>query len=248
MSADWDPQAITAAAPQVALAREGNGVRLSLPQAASTQDWPQLWQQLTHRLNGSECFWSPQAQAVLSARDRLLDARQLQAIAEALAAVDLQLERVATSRRQTAVAAAAEGYSVEQQAPSAVSDSEQVATPQAEPLYLQTTVRSGVEVRHQGTVVILGDLNPSGSVTASGDIVIWGRLRGIAHAGVDGNRNSRILALQMAPTQLRIADVVARAPETEPTHPSAEVAYVAADGIRLVPALAFNKGNSDGAG
>ena len=105
-------------------------------------------------------------------------------------------------------------------------------------------MRSGVEVRHQGTIVILGDLNPSGSVTASGDILIWGRLRGIAHAGIGGNRNSRILALQMAPTQLRIADVVARAPETPPTYPSAEVAYVAADGIRLAPALAFFKTNS----
>jgi septum site-determining protein MinC len=62
---------------------------------------------------------------------------------------------------------------------------------------------------------------------------VWGRLRGMAHAGLDGNRNCRIMALQMQPTQLRIADVVARPPETPPAEYLPEVAYVGAGAIRI---------------
>jgi len=31
----------------------------------------------------------------------------------------------------------------------------------------------GVEIRHSGTVVILGDINPGGIVVANGDIILW---------------------------------------------------------------------------
>jgi septum site-determining protein MinC len=58
----------------------------------------------------------------------------------------------------------------------------------AEPLYLQLTVRSGVEIRHPGTIVILGDFKSGRAVIAEGDIFVWGRLRGVAHAGARGNR------------------------------------------------------------
>jgi septum site-determining protein MinC len=106
---------------------------------------------------------------------------------------------------------------------------------------LQITVRSGVEIRHPGTIVILGDLNPGGEVVAAGDIFVWGRLRGVAHAGANGNRNCRIMALQMEPTQLRIADAVARAPGTPPTQFYPEVAYVTPEGIRIARATDFSK-------
>jgi septum site-determining protein MinC len=113
----------------------------------------------------------------------------------------------------------------------------------AEPLYLQLTVRSGVEIRHPGTIVILGDLNPGGAVIAEGDIFVWGRLRGVAHAGAGGNRECRIMALQMEPTQLRIADAVARAPESPPAQFYPEVAYVTPQGIRIARAADFSKTN-----
>jgi len=178
------------------------------------------------------------------AQDQLLDAMKLQEIADALSEVQLQLKRVYTTRRQTAVAAAAAGYSVEQQSSPTYSLNQSPDEPTqllAEPLYLQLTVRSGIEIRHPGTIVILGDLNPGGTVVAQGDIFVWGRLRGVAHAGAGGNRNCRIMALQMEPTQLRIADAVARAPETTPSQFYPEVAYVAPEGIRIARATDFAK-------
>jgi septum site-determining protein MinC len=236
---------------QVRFKSEAGQLLLLLPPEAETTDppsptamtWADLWQQLKQRLDGGDRFWQPGTVVHLMARDRLLDARQLQAIADALSEVQLQLKRVSTSRRQTAVAAATAGYSVEQQA--AVTHlSQSITTPQAplaDPLYIQTTVRSGVEIRHPGTIVVLGDINPGSSVIADGDILVWGRLRGVAHAGASGNTQCRIMALQMEPTQLRIAESVARAPEKPPAQYYPEVAYVTHEGIRIARSVDFAK-------
>jgi septum site-determining protein MinC len=229
----------------VQLQSEEGAIKLLLPSLAETPtetSWVEIWEQLQQRLKGAKRFWQPLTPVQLYAQDRLLDARQLQIIADALGDVQLRLHNIHTSRRQTAVAAATAGYSVQQQEP------DQIITKPAlaDPLYLQMTIRSGVEIRHPGTIVIMGDVNPGGEVIAAGDIIIWGRLRGIAHAGSQGNNDCLIMALQMNPTQLRIAGYVARSPEQQPTQPEPEVAYVVPEGIRItrasdvksVPALA----------
>ncbi len=236
---------------QVRFKSEAGHLLLMLPSETEITDppsptaltWADLWQQLKQRLAGGDRFWQPGTVVHLIARDRLLDGRQLQAIADALSEVQLQLKRVSTSRRQTAVAAATAGYSVEQQV--AVAHlSQPTPTPQsalADPLYIQTTVRSGVEIRHPGTIVVIGDINPGSSLIADGDIVVWGRLRGVAHAGASGNTQCRIMALQMEPTQLRIAESVARAPEKPPAQYYPEVAYVTSEGIRIARSTDFAK-------
>ncbi len=236
---------------QVRLKSEGGKLILILPAQGEVSDppsptaltWIDIQQQLKQRLNSGERFWQPNTPVHLMARDRLLDGRQLQAIADALTEAQLQLKRVFTSRRQTAVAAATAGYSVEQQAivPTLNQKSPEAGKALDDPLYLQATVRSGVEVRHPGTIVILGDLNPGSTVIADGDILVWGRLRGVAHAGANGNTQCRIMALQLEPTQLRIADYVARAPETPPSQYYPEVAYVASGSIRITRTAEFVK-------
>jgi septum site-determining protein MinC len=211
--------------------------------SASELSWSDIWQQIRQRLNAGDRFRIANTPVHLMAQDRLVDARQLQELAEALSEVQLRLISVSTSRRQTAIAAVTSGYSVEQLQPvtSLNTVPEATATPQADALYLETTVRSGVEIRHPGTVIILGDVNPGGIVIADGDIIIWGRLRGIAHAGAGGNRECLIMALQMEPTQLRIADAVARAPEKLPTQFSPEVAHIMPQGIRIARASDFSR-------
>ncbi len=211
--------------------------------SASELSWSDIWQQIRQRLNAGDRFRVSNTPVHLMAQDRLVDARQLQELAEALTEVQLRLISVSTSRRQTAIAAVTSGYSVEQLQPVTSLSSEPTATaiPQADALYLEMTVRSGVEIRHPGTVILLGDLNPGGIVIADGDIIIWGRLRGIAHAGAGGNRECLIMALQMEPTQLRIADAVARAPEKPPMQFSPEVAHITPQGIRIARATDFSR-------
>lgn len=210
---------------------------------ASEFAWSDIWQQLKFRLMAGDRLRTPNTAVHLIAHDRLLDTRQLQQLAETLSEVQLQLKSVATSRRQTAIAAVTSGYSVEQLQPETILSTEPkaVATPQADALYLEMTVRSGVEIRHPGTVILLGDINPGGMVLADGDILVWGRLRGVAHAGASGNRDCLIMALHMEPTQLRIADAVARSPEKLPTQFFPEVAHITPRGIRIVRATDFSR-------
>ncbi|WP_204106384.1 MULTISPECIES: septum site-determining protein MinC [Spirulina sp. CCY15215] len=210
--------------------------------------WTEIWEQLKHRLNAGEQFWQPGTPIELIAADQLLDTRQLQTIAEALAKANLDLQRVKTSRRQTAVAAATAGYSVDQQTHAMAVDLQQVADSSAEnwspPMYIKSTVRSGSEVQHPGTIVVLGDTNPGSTLIAAGDILILGRLRGIAHAGSQGNYTCQILALQMEATQLRIGEAIARPPESPPEGYYPEIAYMTPSGIRLARAVNFFKTHS----
>lgn len=74
-------------------------------------------------------------------------------------------------------------------------------------------VRSGQVLHHEGNLLFLGDVNPGGSLTCTGDIYVLGLLRGMAHAGVNGNENAIIAASYLSPTQLRIADIISRPPD-----------------------------------
>lgn len=85
-------------------------------------------------------------------------------------------------------------------------------------LFLNRTLRSGTRIEFPGHVVVLGDVNPGAEIIAEGNIVIWGRLRGMVHAGSGGDTSAVVCALDLSPTQLRIADEVATTirPSEEP--------------------------------
>lgn len=88
-------------------------------------------------------------------------------------------------------------------------------------------VRSGQVLHHEGNLLFLGDINPGGTITCTGDILILGALRGMAHAGYTGNEEAVIAASYLAPTQLRIAEVISRPPdEWENRETSMEFAFL----------------------
>ncbi|MCP9929100.1 septum site-determining protein MinC [Cyanobium sp. CH-040] len=101
------------------------------------------------------------------------------------------------------------------------------------------TLRAGDHLEVEGSVLVLGDVNPGACVRAGGHVLVWGRLRGTAHAGCRGDTEARIVALQLRPLQLRIADVVARGPEDSPPAGMAEQASLVHGVIRLDPAQPF---------
>src|SRR3990172_1368404 len=96
-------------------------------------------------------------------------------------------------------------------------------------LFLNRTIRSGTRIEFAGHVVILGDVNPGAEIIAEGNVIIWGRLRGMVHAGVKGNRNAVICALDLSPTQLRIADEVSAVLKPQ-ENPKPEIARINKDG------------------
>lgn len=97
------------------------------------------------------------------------------------------------------------------------------------------TVRSGQLVSFEGNLVIIGDVNPGGEIIATGNVVVMGSLRGMVHAGADGNREALVVALSLQPTQLRIADVISRPPDTNEARQGLipEIAFVKDDLIYI---------------
>jgi septum site-determining protein MinC len=99
-------------------------------------------------------------------------------------------------------------------------------TVQANTLLLQETIRSGRSIYHEGHVVIIGDVNPGAEITAGGNVIVWGRLRGLVHAGALGDETAVICALHFVPTQLRIADQIAIPPDDRRHNPIPEQAAI----------------------
>ncbi|WP_070120811.1 septum site-determining protein MinC [Bacillus marinisedimentorum] len=76
-------------------------------------------------------------------------------------------------------------------------------------------VRSGQVLEVKGDLLLIGDVNPGGTVKAAGNIFVLGALKGIAHAGCNGNEDAVVAASIMKPSQLRIADVISRSPDSK---------------------------------
>ncbi|MBZ0281703.1 MAG: septum site-determining protein MinC [Anaerolineae bacterium] len=93
-------------------------------------------------------------------------------------------------------------------------------------LMIKRTLRSGRTVHSAGHVVVYGDVNPGAQIVAAGDVIIWGKLRGSVHAGVDGDETAVVCALDMTPTQLRIAKYITTSPPDKRRNPRPEVASI----------------------
>jgi septum site-determining protein MinC len=104
-----------------------------------------------------------------------------------------------------------------------------VVRPAAEPgegegaLWLAHTLRSGTRIEYPGNVVVMGDVNAGAEIVAGGSVVVWGRLRGVVHAGAQGEKGVQVCALELSPTQLRIASEIAVSPKRK-GKPQAEIA------------------------
>jgi len=108
------------------------------------------------------------------------------------------------------------------------------APPGPATLYHRGTLRGGQTLQQLGSVVVVGDVNPGAELVATGDIVVFGSLRGTAHAGAQGDATARVFALELKPTQLRIATLIAADDGARrPREP--EVAFVEDGRITLAP-------------
>lgn len=74
-------------------------------------------------------------------------------------------------------------------------------------------LRSGASLEFETSVIIIGDVNHGARVVSKGNIIVLGSLKGTAFAGATGNTNAFVVALDMNPTQIRIADTIARSPD-----------------------------------
>ena len=97
------------------------------------------------------------------------------------------------------------------------------------------SVRSGQRIEYEGSLIIIGDVNPGAEIIAGENIVVLGDLRGLAHAGAKGNRDAVIEAVTIDAVQVRIADIVKELEKEEGEIQTIKTsAYVNDDGVLVV--------------
>lgn len=212
------------------------GIREGLLLTVSDDDLEAALPHVSAELEAKKAFLQG-SRVVLQGGSRRLHQSRLSELQALLASHDLELWAVLSEHEATREAARAlglatrlagsdtdlEGNRRESRSSGGAAEESQ---PMANALFWQETLRSGQSLVHEGHVVVLGDVNPGAQIIASGNVVVWGRLRGLVHAGSHGDRQARICALELVPTQLRIADQIAIPPPDRPRHPCPEMAAI----------------------
>lgn len=102
--------------------------------------------------------------------------------------------------------------------------------------FFRGTLRSGQVLESDTSIVIIGDVNPGASVSAGGNVIILGSLKGTVSAGLGGDKSAFIVALDMAPVQVRIGDIIARCSEKPKRGKTqTKIAYLDGDAIYIDP-------------
>lgn len=200
------------------------GLRLQFDAEAG---WPLLLAALREQLSQNGSFFSG-ARLVIDIGERQINADQVAEVLALMQQHGVQLEALSAGARESRAAARAAGLTARPPVQRRV-DLPSVA-PDSEAQLLVRTVRSGQVVRYHGHVTLIGDVNAGAEIIAGGSIIVWGRLRGVVHAGALGSRQEVICALELQPTQLRIADLITRTPEGQHSH-LPEVARIEGDQI-----------------
>lgn len=111
--------------------------------------------------------------------------------------------------------------------PAPLTPSRRNTSPRDQVLLIRHSILPGQIVHHNGTIMIYGDVHSAAQVISDGDVIVFGRLRGVVHAGAAGDTNAIIAALFFMPTQARIARCVMSSWQTNRRQPhSAEQALV----------------------
>jgi septum site-determining protein MinC len=215
------------------------GIREGLLITLGPGDWTVRLNMLESYLDAHPSFFRG-GRVALDVGERRITPEELQAVASLLALHQVELWAVVSSDAFTQTVAQELGLAVDLALPktSRPPREEEVTADEgraAEGLILRRTLRSGQSLRHPGHIVVIGDVNVGAEVIAGGDIVIWGRARGLLHAGALGDEGAVICALDLSPTQLRIAGHIARSPEERRRKPVPEMAFVQEGRIVATP-------------
>ena len=175
----------------------------------------------------------------LDCGDWILNCSDLADLCAAVTEAGHQLGRITSRVPETIVSASALGLDASRSnTPSNTEDRPNPAvTGPSDLLFHHGTLRSGDHLQSDRSILLFGDVNPGARISSTADVLVWGRLRGVAHAGCEGSTTAKIVALQLRPLQLRIADVVARGPDDLPQVGLAEQAQLKDGVIAIEPAV-----------
>ena len=190
------------------------GIKDGLLVTMGEGEWSELEQVLLSHVEEKAAFFQG-ARVALDVGNHIVRAAELGSLRDRLSSKGITLWAVISNSPVTESTAQVLGLATRISTPRPERTIKPLDTnlPGENAIFVQRTLRSGFKVSHNGHIIILGDVNPGAEVIAGGSVIIWGRLRGVVHAGADGDTNAVVCALDMDPTQLRIAGLVSMPPK-----------------------------------
>jgi septum site-determining protein MinC len=189
------------------------GIRDGLLVKLGEAPWPDLQVALINAIDERQAFFKG-ARLALDVGSQVLHVAELVTLRELLSERGIFLWAVLSDSPTTEQTAQNLGLAtrISKPRPEEVRPAAEVGTDEMA-LWLSHTLRSGTRIEFPGHVVVMGDVNPGAEIVAGGSIVVWGRLRGVVHAGAQGDASVVVCALELSPTQLRIAGEIAVSPK-----------------------------------
>ncbi len=188
------------------------GMRDGLLVSLGDAGWPVVQQALIERIEQQPAFFQG-ARLALDVGNQALKSSELSSLRDKLSEYGIMLWAILSVSPVTENTAQILGLAT-RVAKSRPAEARTIKKSDEESaLWVNKTVRSGTRIEHDGHIVVLGDVNPGAEIIAEGSIIVWGRIRGVVHAGAKGNQNAVVCALDLSPTQLRIAEQIAVSPE-----------------------------------
>jgi septum site-determining protein MinC len=191
------------------------GIRDGLLIALGQAPWPELIDVFIRYIDDQPSFFQG-ARVALDVGTNALRVAELSGLRDQLSERGISLWAVLSESATTEMTAQNLGLATRlaKRQPAEV-QKETEAVPENTALWVQQTLRSGQRIAFDGHVVVVGDVNAGAEVIAGGSVIIWGRLRGVVQAGAQGDEQAVVCALEMSPTQLRIAGEIAVSPKTD---------------------------------
>jgi septum site-determining protein MinC len=185
-----------------------DGLLITLKGAA----WPELAEAFVKNVDERVSFFQG-AHVALDVGLNELRVAELSTLRDQLSDRGIALWAVLSESPITEMTAQNLGLATRISKPRPVQIREERELPEDAAKWVKGPLRSGGRVEYKGNVVVLGDVNPGAEIVAGGSVIVWGRLRGVVHAGAQGDENAVVCALELAPTQLRIAGEIAVSPK-----------------------------------
>lgn len=195
--------------PDIAVKGLKDGLLITL----SDDPWDDVEAELIDRLGQDDSFFKG-ARVALQVGSRTLRAAELGRLRDKVSDLEVLLWAVLSESTRTCEAAKALGLATSLSKKTTTPSIQEADLPgeDGQAMLVRQTLRSGRFIEYPGHVVVLGDINPGAEVVAQGNVIVWGRLNGVVHAGADGDSSAVVCALDLAPTQLRIDNLITRSP------------------------------------
>lgn len=191
------------------------GIRDGLLITLDGASWPELANAFVKNVDERSSFFQG-ARVVLNVGENELRVAELSVLRDQLSERGITLWAVLSESPVTETTAQNLGLATRISKPKPIENKLPLESlPEDAAKWTKGPLRSGGRILFEGNVVVMGDVNPGAEIVAGGSVIVWGRLRGVVHAGAQGNEKAVVCALELAPTQLRIAGEIAISPKKQ---------------------------------